>query len=153
MAQFFKITEVFQATDKATKEPVTDSYGNTRWMFKVEGQTADGWMSVNRKAGSELNPGDHVYGIIDTWPDTGKAKFVRQNPPEGTEFPRNTSAPAKAAQKSAPSGNIEAKLDELLDRVKKLAAAFYAIHGGGEVEETVLEDIEDGPVNLDDIDY
>ena len=157
MAQFYKISKVFQSTDKETKEPILDQYGNTKWMFQVEGQGPEGWMQVAKKAGTELHVGDYVYGIVDTWPE-GKAKFVRQNPPEGTEFPKNNSAPKASApqqRQSSPqsSGKIEAKLDYIISLLENNAQ----FQGNGQTPSNSSdfspEDIDPSGPSLEDLDY
>lgn len=160
MAQFHKVTEAFQATDKTTKEPVTDQYGNSKWMFKVENQGPEGWMSVNRKEGSTLSAGDHVYGIVDTWPE-GKAKFVRQNPPEGTEYPKSeasASAPTRAkiptaSHTSQNNSGVEAKLDYIISLLENSANfqgnAATSTQAGQ--ERAPIDD--EAPVDLSDLSY
>ena len=102
MAKFYKVSKAFQATvSREDKTPVVDDHGNVKFMFQVENQGKEGWMSLQRKPGGTLEPGDYVYGIVDEW-DNGKAKFVRQQVPDGVEYPAD--APKRPATPSQPSG-------------------------------------------------
>lgn len=152
MAQFFTVTDAFQGTvSKEDKTPVKDKYGNTRWMFKVKDQGPDGWMSLQRKEGATLEPGDEVYGIIDTWPDTGKAKFVRQNPPEGS---RQANVAPRSAQHGTSEKSASTSIDDLERRVSTLESILVTTHGASfGQKDVILDDIEDGPVDLSDIEY
>lgn len=101
MAKFYKVSKAFQATvSKEDKTPQVDEHGNIKFMFQVENQGKEGWMSLQRKAGSTLEAGDYVYGIVDEW-EGGKAKFVRQQVPEGTEYPAD--APKRSASTATAS--------------------------------------------------
>lgn len=103
MAKFYKVSKAFQATvSKEDKTPATDEHGNVKFMFQVENQGKEGWMSIQRKPGGTLEPGDYVYGIVDEW-DNGKAKFVRQQVPDGVEYPAD--APKRPAAPSQPSSS------------------------------------------------
>lgn len=118
MAKFYKVSKAFQATvSKEDKTPVTDDHGNVKFMFQVENQGKEGWMSLQRKPGGTLEPGDYVYGIVDEW-DNGKAKFVRQQVPDGVEYPadapKRPATPAEgAAAVDATSPVQQSELDEL----------------------------------------
>lgn len=133
MAKFYKVAKSFQATvSKEDKTPQVDEHGNVKFMFQVENQGKEGWMSVQRKGGSTLDAGDYVYGIVDEW-DNGKAKFVRQQVPDGTEYPADApkhtpvapvvSQPAKETSSlSAISVDlIHEKLDYIISHLEKPA--------------------------------
>lgn len=155
MAKFHKVVKAFQATNKETGQPVEDQYGNSRWMFQVENQGPDGWMSVNKKAGTELEVGSYVYGIIDTWPE-GKAKFVRQQPPEG-EFPPESSATPRAAKSSAPvtagGSSVDSKLDYIISLLENRSNFQQDGQGAGKGGDVIPEDIDEGGPSLEDLDY
>lgn len=159
MAQFYKVVKAFKATDKETGETVVDSYGNVKFMFQVEGQGPEGWMSLQKKEGSELSVGDYVYGIVDTWPE-GKAKFVKQQVPEGTAYPDSgnrggTATEAAAKQGAAPqqsSTGVEAKLDYIISLLEN-NAQFQGAGSERAVNDTVPTDIDDGPVDLSQLEY
>lgn len=109
MAKFYKVSKAFQATvSKEDKTPVTDDHGNVKFMFQVENQGKEGWMSLQRKPGGTLEPGDYVYGIVDEW-DNGKAKFVRQQVPDGVEYPAD--APKRPATPAEGAAAVDAKED------------------------------------------
>ena len=131
MAKFYKVSKAFQATvSKEDKTPVVDEHGNIKFMFQVENQGKEGWMSLQRKAGSTLEPGDYVYGIVDEW-DGGKAKFVRQQVPEGTEYPsdapKRSASTATASQTDKETSSLSAisvdliheKLDYIINLLEK----------------------------------
>lgn len=154
MAQFHKVSKAFQATNRETGEGVVDSYGNQKWMFQVENQGPEGWMSVQRKPDAEMAAGDYVYGIVDTWPE-GKAKFVRQQVPEGTSYPGP--APSKTATPKAQpeirGNSVEEKLDYLISLVENgpnfpggPASAQSSNGGGAPVD-------DDAEVDLSSLDY
>ena len=116
MAKFYKVSKAFQATvSKEDKSPVIDQYGNVKYMFQVENQGKDGWMSILRKEGSTLAPGDYVYGIVDEW-DNGKAKFVKQQVPEGVDYPADAPKRTPAAA-PAPTTEEEGSIHEKLDYI------------------------------------
>ena len=109
MAKFYKVSKAFQATvSKEDKTPVTDEHGNVKFMFQVEEQGKEGWMSIQRKPGGTLEAGDYVYGIVDEW-DNGKAKFVRQQVPDGVEYPAD--APKRPATPAEGAAAVDAKDD------------------------------------------
>lgn len=109
MAKFYKVSKAFQATvSREDKTPVVDDHGNVKFMFQVENQGKEGWMSIQRKPGGTLEVGDYVYGIVDEW-DNGKAKFVRQQVPDGVEYPAD--APKRQATPSEGAAAVDSNGD------------------------------------------
>lgn len=150
MAQYYTVSKAFQSTNKETKQPELDDHGNTTWLFQVEGQTAPGWMRLRRKPGGELKPGEKVYGIVDTW-DDGKAKFVRQQPPQDGNARAHSAAPRQVQQNSG--GEVIEKLDYIISILENFLRTQSKSTTG---ERPVSEDIEDdfsGPVDLDSVPY
>lgn len=160
MAQFFKVVKAFQGKDRETGEPSTDQHGNSKWLFQVEGQGPEGWMSVSKKAGSELKEGDYVYGIVDTWPDTGKAKFVRQQVPEGTAYPAKSDAmdriwsnkPRAAAPQQSSTG-VEAKLDYIITLLENGNNFRSDDAPATAPSQASPQSDDDAPIDLEELDY
>lgn len=149
MGQFYTISNSMRAKDRDGNPKVWESQYGTFDIWNVYFEGDDNKYQVNKKQGFEgYTRGQQVYGTATLGQYGGR--FKQEQAPDGVAAPR---AAAPTVNAAAVQGDRDAKLDEILDRVKKLSAAFYAVHGGGEVEEVVLEDIEDGPVNLDAIDY
>lgn len=155
MAKFYKVSKAFQATvSREDKTPVVDDHGNVKFMFQVENQGKEGWMSLQRKPGGTLEPGDYVYGIVDEW-DNGKAKFVRQQVPDGVEYPAD--APKRPVAPSQPSGgedwtsNLSTELaHDKLDYIIGLAEAI-ADKLGAEAQPSTTAPSSGSP-DLDDLD-
>ena len=146
MAQFYTISNSMRAKDRDGNPKVWESQYGTFEVWNVYLQGDDTKYQANKKPGFEgYQKGQQVYGTATKTQYGGQ--FKQEQVPDGL------AAPQQGTPVAAVQNDRDAKLDEILDRVKKLAAAFYAVHGGGEVEEVVLEDVEDGPVNLDAIDY
>lgn len=155
MANFYKVTKAFQATvSREDKTPVTDDHGNIKFMFQVENQGKDGWMSLQRKPGGTLEPGDYVYGIVDEW-DNGKAKFVRQQVPDGVEYPadapRRPATPAAVdAKEDFTQGIVSELTQDKLDYIIGLAEAI-AEKLGAEAQPSTTAPGSGSP-DLDDLD-
>jgi len=155
MAKFYKVSKAFQATvSKEDKTPVTDEHGNVKFMFQVEGQGKEGWMSIQRKPGGTLEAGDYVYGIVDEW-DNGKAKFVRQQVPDGVEYPadapKRESTPAPAA---APAEDFTANVSTELvhDKLDYIIGLVEAIADKVGAEDPTPSTTAPGNNDLDDLD-
>ena len=150
MAQAYKVTKAFKSKNRDTGEvDVVPTGGGdmNKWLFQVEGQGKQGWMQVLKKPGFDLNPGDEVYGIIDEWPD-GKAKFVKQDRPEGMRAPQQ-SAPAQQ-----PQAQVDGSVNEKLDYIILLLESM----GGAKTTEPQADvaptDVDLGkPLDLSDIPY
>lgn len=153
MAQTFIVDKAFLSTDKNTKEvQVINTPGGEmhKYMVQVKNQPIQGWFSVLKKPGNEVKPGDELYGEIveNNW---GKPQFNRAQKPYGNDAPRQ-SAPAQATS-SQPSGNMEEKLDYLISLVENFLDAQGVGVNPKKTVDTVPTDIDDGPVDLSQLEY
>lgn len=151
MAQTFIVDKAFISTDQNTKEvQVINTPGGEmhKYMVQVKNQPIQGWFSVLKKPGNEVKPGDELYGEVveNNW---GKPQFNRAQKPYGNDAPRQ-SAPAQTSQ---PSGSVEEKLDYLISLVENfLESQGVGVNPKKTVDES-LTDIDDGPVDLSQLDY
>lgn len=150
MGQYYTVTKAFKSKNQETGELDVDEHGNQKWLFQVEGQQSPGWMNVKRKAGAEVKPGDQVYGRVESWPN-GKAKFVREQPPR-EDGPRQVSG-----SKPASTTSLERKVDYI---IAVLEASRWFVDpnkktplGQEGPKDVAPEDIDEGPVDLSQIDY
>lgn len=155
MPQIWKVSKAFQSTNRETKEPdVIKTQGGDmhKYMVQVEGQPISGWLQILKKPGNAVNQGDELYGDIveNNW---GKPQFNRaQRPQEG--FGGSQQAPAQRRQvPSQPAGSVEEKLDYLIGLVENFLDAQEGRTGSQAGANTVAEDIDDGPVDLSQLDY
>lgn len=151
MAQTFIVDKAFLSTDRDTKEvQVVNTPGGDmhKYMVQVKSQPIQGWFSVLKKPGNEVKPGDELYGEIveNNW---GKPQFNREQKPYGNDAPRQ-SAPAQTSQ---PSGSVEEKLDYLISLVENFLDAQDSGRKAQAGTDAVATDIDDGPVDLSQLDY
>ena len=152
MAQFFTVDQCFPKSDRNTKERIvnTGQYGPTvTWMFKVKEQPTEKWLQVNRKPDNDLSEGDQVYGEIGAWPD-GNPKFIRMQPPQGAA-PQKAPKTQPAAQQGGAS--VDSKLDYIISLLENRANFPGDVSGGAQDGNQVPTDIDDGPVDLSELDY
>lgn len=149
MAQFYTVDKCFPNSDKQTKERIINDgqYGPTvKWLFKVKEANTSKWMSVNRKPDNDLKPGESLYGDIEQWPDGGE-KFVRKQPPMGSQAPQNAST---SKQQSAGSGDVNKKLDyiiSLLENHPSFKSGNTSTQGNNKNSSQ-----DDDPIDLSDLD-
>ena len=153
MAQTFIVDKAFISTDQNTKEvQVINTPGGEmhKYMVQVKNQPIQGWFSVLKKPGNEVKPGDELYGEIveNNW---GKPQFNREKRPFGNDAPRQ-SAPTQSTS-SQPAGSVEEKLDYLISLVENFLDAHEGRTNSQAGTDTVIEDIDDGPVDLSSLDY
>lgn len=156
MAQSYRVSKAFLSTDQNTKQPQVVNTPNGpfhKYMVQVEDQPVQGWFGVLKKVGNAVNPGDELYGDIveNNW---GKPQFNRaQKPFDG----QAQAAPQQAAPQQAPAhqGNTSVTLEMVYQEVKLvrglLENQFRAQKASG--ADYAPEDIDDGPVDLSQIDY
>lgn len=150
MAQSWKVTKAFRGKDQNTGEPQTKVVSGHEvdvYLAQVEGQQYPGWLTVNKQPGTTLNPGDEIYGDIEAWPN-GKAKFTRQSKPQGYTQPAQGSAPQQPS-----NGNLEAKIDHLTTLLENFLESKERAEVSSTSAEVILEDIEEGPVDLSEVPY
>lgn len=154
MPQVWKVSKAFQSTNRDTKEPdVVKTQGGDmhKYMVQVEGQPIDGWLQILKKPGNAVKQGDELYGDIveNNW---GKPQFNRaQRPQEGFGGGQQSAAPRQAS--SQPSGSVEEKLDYLISLVENFLDAQEGRGRTQEATDNVPTDIDDGPVDLSQLDY
>lgn len=150
MAQTFIVDKAFLSTDRDTKEvQVINTPGGEmhKYMVQVKNQPIQGWFSVLKKPGNEVKPGDELYGEIveNNW---GKPQFNREQKPFGNDAPRQS-----APQASQPSGDTEAKLDYIISLLENFLDAQGGRANSQAGADTVAKDIDDGPVDLSQLEY
>lgn len=160
MPKVFKVEKAFLSTeaDKKTPQVVTTKGGEMhKFMVQFENQGIPGWIGILKKPGNVINQGDEMYGVIEEnqW---GKPQFTRmQLPQDGSvqlktsNAPAETSAPAPKVQEGQVNGTVEEKLDYIIGM---LEAHFQpnATTGTPARRDESPTDIDDGPINLDDLD-
>lgn len=153
MSQEYKVSNAFLSTvskeDKTPQIVPTKGGDMHKYMVQVENQPIQGWFQILKKPGNEVKPGDVIYGdfVTNQW---NKPEFKRAQRPLGqntTQAPTTQSTPALG-------GSLEQKVDKILEVVTRLEATFL---GGtataSKSSDTVLEDIDDKPVDLSEIPY
>lgn len=156
MAKVFTISKAFQSKNRDTGEldvVKTDNGEFHKFMFQVEGQNKPGWMQKLVKVGSTLEVGDELYGIIDEW-DNGNAKWQKVDKPADIQLKRGSGAAQPArAQSSQPNGSVEEKLDFIISMLENFLNTQKGAKPAQRQADTVLEDIDDGPIDLSGLPY
>ena len=138
MAQEYTVSNAFLAKDKAGNVKIYESqYGNLEtWnVYFVGDDTKWQWQ---RKEGSEINKGDIVYG---------NAEVVERG---GYKFPTFKSEARPLGELPSKTSNTSSSSDEKLDYMIGLLEAVAEKVGAKDV---ILEDIEDGEIDLSDVPF
>lgn len=161
MPQFYTVSKAFQGKDRDTGEPeVINTKGGAaeKWLVQVENQPVQGWFSVLKKPGNQVKEGDQLYGIIEE-NNYGKPQFTRMQAPQDGQAPSQNARP-QPQQASTHQGNSNVTLAMVYEEVKLvrglLENQFHSQAGAPATQRTtdnVPEDIDDGPVDLSQIDY
>lgn len=164
MPKVFVVDKAFLSTeaDKKTPQVINTQGGEMhKFMVQFKDQSIPGWIGILKKPGNQVNVGDEMYGVIEenNW---GKPQFTRmQLPQDGSVQLKTGGAPAPTQQAAAPkqqstqpSGTVEEKLDYLITLVE----GFLESQGNSPTRTQTTndvspEDIEDGPVDLSQLDY
>ena len=153
MPRFYTVSKAFQGKDRETGEPeVINTKGGEahKWLVQVEDQPVHGWFSVLKKPGNEVKPGDQLYGVIEE-NNYGKPQFTRMQAPQDGQG-QTQSAPTQATS-SQPAGSVEEKLDYLISLVENFLDAQDSGRKAQTGTDAVPKDIDDGPVDLSQLDY
>ena len=152
MSAEFTVTRAFQGMqeDKVTPEVINTKAGPChKVIFQLEGHKE--WFNMLRKIdengqSQELKVGDKVYGDV-ALNNYGKKQFTR------AQRPQDGSQPARPLPQQ-PSGSLEDKIDYLTGLVENFLndqkGAYETTKKQADVSPT---DIDDGPVDLSQIDY
>lgn len=143
MAQEYVISNAFPAKDKDGNEKTWDSQYGTFKVWKLYFENDDTAYETNKKLDFEgFKKGDTVYGTTSLTQYGGK--FKSEQRPLG-QLPTSTgNSPASPAQAS---GDLDAKLDYLISMVEVIAEKVSG------PTDTVLEDIDDKPIDLSEIPF
>lgn len=151
MPDFYKVSNSFRAKDKDGNPKVYKSgYGDLDvWKVYFEGD--DQGYVLNKKPGFEgFKKGQDLYGTKDDW------RFKQEQAPEGEgpQHPHVTNpAPQGPQGPAGKSGDLEAKIDYLTSLVEN----FLERTEGRAIAKTTTDvsptDIDDGPVDLSNINY
>lgn len=138
--QEYIISNAYPAIVKDTGEQRSfTAHGNTLMVWRLFFEGMDGYYITNRKEDNVPQKGDVVFGSIGA-DRFGNPTFKSESRPMGM-LPT-----AKKAVSTPTSGDLEIKVDYLVELVEKLAQ-----HAG--VIDVVLDDIDDKPIDLSDIPF
>lgn len=139
MAQEYTISNVYPVMkqDKVTQSSF-EAHGNTLFKWRLFFEGVDGHYVTNRKEDNPPQKGDVVYGEL-TKDQFGNDTFKSESRPLG-ELPSQPRQP----QQSQSSGELEEKVDYLITLVEQLVEGR---------RDTVLEDIDDKPIDLSEIPF
>lgn len=160
MAREYKVVKAFQGKDRETGEPEvvqTKGGGMHKFLVQVEDQPVQGWMNILKKPGHEVKVGDILYGDVveNNW---GKPQFNRSQRPDGNYGGGQTQQSARP-QPQGDVSRLEQKVDYI---IRILESARWFVDPGQNVplgkegpkqQDVVLDDIDDKPVDLSEIDY
>jgi hypothetical protein len=138
-AQEYVISNAYPAIAKATgAHKFFEAHGNKLFVWRLFFEGREGYCMTNRKEDNPPQKGDTVYGVIGE-DQFGNATFKSESRPMGM-------LPARKPDSTPTSGELEAKVDYLITLVEGLAE-----HAG--IKDVVLEDIDDGPIDLSEIPF
>lgn len=164
MPKVFKVEKAFLSTEQDKKTPqIVNTQGGPmhRYMVQFENQSIPGWVSILKKPvegqdGKLVQVGDEMYGVLEEnqW---GKAQFTRmQLPQDGSVKLAKGGSPAPQKSESKdpnpPTDDINGKLDYIIGLLEN-SPQFRSSGSQPKSDDVVLEDIDDGPVDLSDIPY
>lgn len=141
MAQYWTVKKAFQGKDRETGavEVIQTKGGDAhKFLVQVENQPVEGWFSVLKKPGNVVKEGDQLYGTIEE-NNYGKPQFTRMQEPQDGSRPKQTNTGERS---------VSEKLDYIISMLENQFRAKKESKDAG-----VPEDIDDGPVDLDSIDY
>jgi hypothetical protein len=145
MSQQFTISNAIPAKDKAgnNKSWSSEQYG-TFYVFKYYFIDDDQPYYVNRKSleGAPVK-GEIVYGTVGE-DKYGNKTFKQEQNPNGSPAPR---------QQSQPSGNLEAKVDYIISLLENFLESQNGAARAQTSGDTAPKDIDDGPVDLSQLEY
>ncbi len=132
-AREYIISNAYPAIAKATGQQKSfEAHGNTLFVWRLFFEGMDGYYLTNRKEDNVPNKGDEVYGVI------GEDKF-------GNKTFKSESRPmGMLSNKKAQSDDD--RIDYIMQLVEKIAEKVGA-------KDVVLEDIEEGPIDLSEIPF
>ena len=138
MAQEYTISNVYPVmkADKVTQS-FFEAHGNKLMKWRLFFDGVEGHYVTNRKEDNPPQKGDVVYGEL-TKDQFGNDTFKSESRPLG-ELPT-----PRASQPAQSSGELEAKVDYLITLVESLVENR---------RDTVLEDIDDKPIDLSEIPF
>lgn len=162
MAREYKVSKAFLSTvskEDKTPQVVQTKGGNMhKYIVQVEDQPVEGWLQILKKPGNEVKVGDVLYGDIveNNW---GKPQFNRAQRPEGSYGGGQAQPARQQPQASGNASHIEQKLDYI---IRILESARWFVNPdqnvplgqeGPKQADVVLDDIDDKPVDLSELDY
>lgn len=160
MAKDYTVKGAFKGSvskEDKTPQVISTKAGDChKYLVQFEGEESKGWIQILRKLddsgnSNSIEKGDVLFGSLseNNW---GKFDFKREQRPEGSPAPVNQRAQTSSAPQV--SGSLEQKVDQILEGVELLKAHFLGATTAAQGRtDTVLEDIEDGPADLSEIDY
>ena len=153
MAKDLKVAKAFQSTvSKEDKTPqVVQTRGGEMHKFMVQFEGRNDWIGILKKPGNVVNAGDSLYGNIIEDGQWGKPEFKGEQKPFGEAPAPQASAPRAAT--TQPSGTVEEKLDYLISLVENFLESQGSAKRTSTTTDTVLEDVDDGPVDLSELPY
>lgn len=141
-AQEYIISNAYPAIAKATGQQRTfEAHGSKLFVWRLFFEGLDGYYLTNRKEDNVPQKGDTVYGIIDE-DQFGNATFKSESRPLG-QLPTRK---APVSNSEAPSSDLEEKVDYLISVTESIAKKIGAM-------DTILEDIDDKPIDLSEIPF
>lgn len=162
MPKIYTVEKAFLSTvSKEDKSPqVVQTKGGEmhKYMVQFEDQPIKGWIGILKKPGNKVSEGDEMYGVIEenNW---GKPQFTRMQLPQDGSITLKTSnsAPAASQAPSAPKlASPSSETEDKLDYIISLLENFLDVKDKREAQTGTDEspsDIDDGPVDLSQLDY
>lgn len=163
MPKVFVVEKAFLST--VSKEDKSPQVINTRggemhkYMVQFKDQSIPGWIGILKKPGNAVKEGDEMYGVLEenNW---GKPQFTRMQLPQDGSVTlkrggdsQSSSQQTTAPTKSQPAGELEDKIDYLISIVENFLESQGAKKQAASSGNESYQDIDDGPVDLSQLDY
>lgn len=151
MGQFYTVSNSMRAKDIDGNPKVWESQYGTFDIWNVYFEGDNTKYQVNKKPGFEgYERGKKVYGT--TTKSQYGGRFKQEQAPDGYEAPSAAQEAPRASQ-SGGSSTIEQKLDYIIGLLENNAQFQGSRSRPASSNDSGPSDIDDGPVNLDNLDY
>lgn len=137
MAQEYTISNFYPVMKKDGSQSTFTAHGNELFKWRLFFEGVEGHYVTNRKGDNAPEKGDVVYGELGQ-DQFGNATFKSESRPLG-ELPARKAVPVN-------DEGLEEKVDYLIGLVEAIAEKVS-------VSDTVLQDIDDKPIDLSDIPF